>query len=857
MEALFLKLFNMSITAAWVVLAVVVLRLLLKKAPKSMICFLWLLVAVRLIFPISIESVVSLIPSTETITEESLYSATPVIDSGIGVVNDRINPVISESLAPEIGASVNPMQVIVYAASYIWVIGMVGMLIYAVVSYFRLWIKVKEAVVDGERIWLCDRISTPFILGIIRPRIYIPSWVEKDDKEYVIAHERAHLKRKDHWWKPLGFLLLTVYWFNPVMWLAYVLLCKDIEYACDEKVIEDLGVECKKDYSNALVNCSVSRKSVAMCPLAFGETGVKSRIKSILNYKEPAFWAVTIGIILCIVFTIMFMTDPITIKHFGNDITKEELKENFEDCLKLFSISEVPEFDSITINEGEIRKVSLYNGVFGGAQKDYLEDVKNIMTAAIMAYAGTQYEENPRYVTIENVQGGPLYSTINRAFKNGKAETYWDQVYIVISIDSEGYSINNQGLITPVEGEKQYISWELYMEKLEPFYGSEYYLQVYSNASYNDVTPTPSLLLNEDGTFILRRGTDKDGDIKGTYEFNQNWLLLGNKETPEWYAFEMVDAYTLKFLPERSGTIKIFEGLRASNLQEEVFVFDGDHNNAEMKIDEASLYYGQDSDGKSPGHIVGKYYENLDKLGSEEMSQYFTDEYLLGKENVVYQDMRYLSCFWEEVDKEYIRESDQAWIEEISKKYKAYCFLQTKAELICEEDGPSGMKGETVNQQYYFALVLDPKDGRWKIDDFGYPGFDISESEEQDTTSYKVEKEEYELAYIIGIDKNVVLDEIEISVDYVDWISDSSQPNGFRINNPVEDTNIYLVDEDAEYQINHYFSNIYEGTLDESTNEFKVSKETFIEYQKEYGSGLFWIKVEDDKVLEFVEQYIP
>ena len=312
MEAIFLKILNMSITASWLVLAIVILRLILKKAPKAISVFMWALVGVRLICPFSFESILSLIPSAETIPQEIIYSEAPAIHSGVPIFNSTVNPIISENLAPEVGASVNPMQVIAFIASVVWIVGIAAMVLYTVVSYFRIHRKVREAVPYQDNIWLCDHIDTPFILGVIRPRIYLPSNMSGQDIEYVIAHEKAHLKRHDHWWKPLGFLLLTVYWFNPILWIAYILLCKDIELACDEKVIKDMGTEIKKPYSEALINCSVPRKMISACPLAFGEVGVKGRVKSVLNYKKPAFWIIVVAVVACIALSVGFLTNPTT-----------------------------------------------------------------------------------------------------------------------------------------------------------------------------------------------------------------------------------------------------------------------------------------------------------------------------------------------------------------------------------------------------------------------------------------------------------------------------------------------------------------------------------------------------------------
>ena len=301
MEAVFLKLLNMSITAGWVVLVIVVLRQVLKRAPKSMVCFLWAFVALRLLCPISVESVLSLIPSAETVPQDIMYHQNPQIHSGILMLNTTINPILSEGMSPAPGDSVNPMQVVISIVSRIWIMGMLGMVLYAVVSYYKIHKQVAVSLKLEDKLYVCDDIESPFILGIMRPRIYLPSSLEEEKQLYVIAHEKAHLKRRDHWWKPVGFLLLTVYWFHPLMWLAYVLLCRDIELACDEKVIKELGEAQKRPYSEALLYCSVPRRRIVACPLAFGEVGVKERVKSVLHYKKPAFWVIMTTVLVCVI----------------------------------------------------------------------------------------------------------------------------------------------------------------------------------------------------------------------------------------------------------------------------------------------------------------------------------------------------------------------------------------------------------------------------------------------------------------------------------------------------------------------------------------------------------------------------
>ena len=310
MNELFLKIINMSISASWLVLAVLILRFVLKKAPKWINVLLWGIVAIRLICPFSFESTLSLIPSAETIPLNIGMDTTPTINSGISAINNAVNPIISQSNTPMAGASVNPLQITIGIYEYIWIFGMIALALYTAISYWRLHRKVDTAVRYKDNIFQSENVSSPFVLGIIKPRIYLPFKINGQYLEHVVAHEQAHIRRKDHWWKPIGFLLLTIHWFNPFMWLAYVLLCRDIELACDEKVIKELGNEQRGDYTQALVACSVNRRMICACPLAFGEVSVKERVKSVMNYKKPAFWVIIISVIVCVGVAVCFLTNP-------------------------------------------------------------------------------------------------------------------------------------------------------------------------------------------------------------------------------------------------------------------------------------------------------------------------------------------------------------------------------------------------------------------------------------------------------------------------------------------------------------------------------------------------------------------
>ena len=313
MAAVFLKLLNLSISASWLVLAVLVLRLISKRSPKWMNVLLWGIVALRLVLPFSIESALSLIPSAETVSPTAVqFAPAPTITSGVSVIDNAVNPSLSEHFAAVPTASVNPLYAGAYIAGWAWLIGLGAMLLYALASYLRLRRRVSVSLPIQDHIYLCDAISSPFILGVVKPRIYLPSGLDEVQRQNVLSHERAHLARRDHWWKPLGFALLAVYWFNPVLWLAYTLLCRDIELACDERVIRTMDESAVKTYSTVLLACSMPRKAVITCPLAFGEVGVKERVKNALHYKKPAFWVVAASVAVCVVVAVCFLTDPPT-----------------------------------------------------------------------------------------------------------------------------------------------------------------------------------------------------------------------------------------------------------------------------------------------------------------------------------------------------------------------------------------------------------------------------------------------------------------------------------------------------------------------------------------------------------------
>ncbi len=341
MTSVFLYFFNLSVSAGWMLPAILLLRLCLKKAPRWITCVLWGLVALRLLLPFSIESPISLIPSAQTVVRTDEVDGTvPVVDSGLSVVDKPLNewlqvpvespnleshpspngnagsafetPIIpdAENTAVSHMPTMSRAEFILNIAAYVWLVGIGLMLLYELFSVLRVRRRVLDAVRLYDNIWQSDRVSSPFIFGLFRPRIYIPYGLEELILEQVLAHECAHLRRRDHWIKPFAFTLLAVYWYNPLLWMGYVLLCRDIEVACDQRVVRDLSESSRRQYAAALLQCGVERRSITACPLAFGEVSIKQRIKSVFSYRKPLLWVVIASLVMCATAAVCLLTVP-------------------------------------------------------------------------------------------------------------------------------------------------------------------------------------------------------------------------------------------------------------------------------------------------------------------------------------------------------------------------------------------------------------------------------------------------------------------------------------------------------------------------------------------------------------------
>ena len=362
MTEIFLSILNMSLVSAMLIIALLILRPVLKKAPKAFLCALWGLVGLRLVCPFTVESVLSLIPTANPVTKEVVFSqAEPEFLSGSGV--EVAKTIITNTLASPAGASINPLQAISLVAAFIWAVGVAVMLIISLVSFLRLKKNVSASLTTGDGVFINDHIASPFVLGFIKPRIYIPSDLTEYEKEFVIAHEYAHIKRRDYLIKPIGYIILSLHWFNPLVWVAYILLSRDIESACDEKVIRKMNDEDKKAYSAVLLSLSLPSKKVRACPVAFGESGVKQRIKSVANYKKPAIWISAVAVVLAALLCVGFMTNPVAEAKAENKAKNMTVEECISKAVVEHNKSAYADSRFSVENFVEIKRISFENDV--------------------------------------------------------------------------------------------------------------------------------------------------------------------------------------------------------------------------------------------------------------------------------------------------------------------------------------------------------------------------------------------------------------------------------------------------------------------------------------------------------------
>lgn len=521
MEDIFIKILNMSITASYFVVALVILRAVFRKIPRWLSCALWGLVGLRLILPFSFESILSLVPSSETIPAGIIYESSPHITSGIGIVDAAAEHILYRTAAPNPSESANPLQIITIIAAAVWLSGIAAMLIYTAVSYILRKRKTAESIKAENGTYLCDGIGSPFILGVIKPKIFIPSNTPEADTPLIISHEKAHIKRLDHLWKPLGFLILSVYWFNPLMWIAYILLCRDIEAACDEKVLKNKGADIKKGYSEALINCSSQRRLITACPLAFGETDVKSRIKNILSYKKPTLWIVISALVISIVLSVCFMTNPDGMKL--NDITGyESIFSDVEKIQIFIGNGHIYTTEDTKPELSDIKKVRIdTNPVEKSFTPDFRIKIDDEITINI--------DESFSVLYLHKYTDGIMQQSSTYSIKNPEV------LKNLFSISN--YVTGMEGIYVSVEtieeteiGLNFNVIWHNERD-IDVEYGEMYYLERFTEAGYYENVPFPENFVFLLPAYLLKSGTTaektyfcpmklSDGEYRFTTTFN-------------------------------------------------------------------------------------------------------------------------------------------------------------------------------------------------------------------------------------------------------------------------------------------------------------------------------------------------
>lgn len=299
MKELFVFLLNKSLTTSYLILAVLVLRLLFRKLPKAPQCLLWAVVAVRLVLPISPESALSLLPRQAPVSAvQAAYSAAAVRPQSVAQPQQGAVPMLTPVQTEASVSALPPEGQLLSVLTVVWLAGVTLMLLCSLVSYLKLKKRLQISLRVKDNIYLCDDISDPFVLGVWKPRIYLPSTMDYKQYPYILAHERAHLRRKDAWWKLLGYGILCVYWFHPLVWVSYWLFCRDLEMACDEQAVRGMDAQSISNYADALLRCASSHHRLGACPVAFGENGIKTRIRNLFRKKTTKIWILVLSVLL-------------------------------------------------------------------------------------------------------------------------------------------------------------------------------------------------------------------------------------------------------------------------------------------------------------------------------------------------------------------------------------------------------------------------------------------------------------------------------------------------------------------------------------------------------------------------------
>ncbi len=415
MNHIFLEILNISLKSIPLILAMLLARIMLKKAPKRLTVWLWGIVALRLLIPFSVESIFSLFPVDKTFTI-GLSEPTPYVSTGI----DSADYYVNDALTSYVDSSTSIGQILFFIGTVLWIVGIIATVQYGIISYIKIRKLVSESALIEENVRICDKTEAPFVFGIIKPKIYLPSSLNGENARYIIAHEKAHLKRHDNIWKLCAFILTAIHWFNPMIWISYILFCRDIESACDEEVISQLGAEAKKPYANALVSCSCSKRSLPTSTLAFGKNAVRSRIKNVLNFKKPSAWIITVTLLSALILSLCFLTDPLP------SYTPEQAYREFERLSNSDSIHEY---------------ATLFKGIANGDRdkaREYAEFFRKNISASAAFEDSEIFDIAESYAeALERIERGKTEDGVSNIQKRNGA------IQIDYFYEPSGYSVAN------------------------------------------------------------------------------------------------------------------------------------------------------------------------------------------------------------------------------------------------------------------------------------------------------------------------------------------------------------------------------------------------------------------------------
>lgn len=529
MEAVFLKIVNMSITAGWLILAVAAVRLLFRRMPKWVLCLFWGMVALRLLCPVALEWEHSFLPSAEPLPKDIIYTAKPALQSGINIVDDTVNPMLAYSLTPIESASANPTQIWSFILSQVWILGMAAMLVYALVSYLLLKHKVRISIPVRENIRRCEFIDSAFVLGFLEPKIYLPATLEKKQWEWVLKHEEAHIQRGDHWWKLLGFLIMILHWFNPLVWLTFILFCRDMEGACDERVIRELDEGDRRAYAASILNSSLTGHQRNICPLAFGEVGVKARVKSVVKYKKPGFIIGIVSVLLCGFLAVGFMTNPAKVYEYGKTYSQSELKA--PDKIEILTTNNTITYEKDT--EKYHRVLDALRKNWWKYTEDELETAPDELLIAPPAPEALRTSTNRTTMELSDTLIRLFYTSDPIRWETYEGETITIEVITFVLTGKSDSPENTRGYFTITREENIGYNEGLYTYYYPPEIAQDFW-KFLTEKPQEDITEVPGNTLSINDVIILSQKGEKlvISDFSGYGYLERGGPLLYNREYP-------------------------------------------------------------------------------------------------------------------------------------------------------------------------------------------------------------------------------------------------------------------------------------------------------------------------------------